>query len=61
LKRVVVLYSSPPASERTRRQSSAGKAARVDRADDALLADHPHLRVPGTSIEAFEALYMPGM
>jgi hypothetical protein len=28
---------------------------------DALLTDHPHLKMPGASIEVFEALSMPGM
>jgi hypothetical protein len=27
---------------------------------DALMAGHPHLRMPGASIEVFEALSMPG-
>jgi hypothetical protein len=27
---------------------------------DTLLADHPHLKMPGASIEVFEALAMPG-
>lgn len=28
---------------------------------DALLADHPHLNMPGSSIDVFEALPVPGM
>jgi hypothetical protein len=28
---------------------------------DSLLADHPHLKMPGASIEVFEAVSMPGM
>ena len=28
---------------------------------DSLLADHPHLKMPGASIDVFEALAMPGM
>jgi hypothetical protein len=28
---------------------------------DALLADHPHLKLPGSSIDVFEALPLPGM
>jgi hypothetical protein len=28
---------------------------------DALLADHPHLKMPGASIDVFEALPIPGM
>lgn len=28
---------------------------------DGLLKDHPHLKMPGASIDVFEALSMPGM
>jgi hypothetical protein len=43
-------------------QASGYSLLQADSRDeiDALLAEHPHLKMPGASIDVFEAIAMPG-